>query len=177
VAAPPVNSEAKILYKLAIALCWYSEGLDDPILFPLCVSLLDSGSLVAHVLAAAQGNLDLDLVAVAEVRFDGDNRHPRRLGLLQHSSRLVTVHQQGAGPAFLVLKVLPRHAVLANVNIVQDAGPAVPGRPDVPVPQVQLAVADGLDLGPRQGDTGLERFQNLVVAVRQPIDGDDIPPL
>jgi len=110
------------------------------------------------LLALTQPKLDLH-AAVLEIQAQRDQRH----AVLHHArvqlDDLALVHQQPPGPHRIQIEDI---AVLIGADVdAADEELAILDR-TVGVLQIDVAAADGFDLGPGQLDAGLEALQNKV---------------
>ena len=129
----------------------------------LVLALLDALTLVELFLASSNGNDQLGQAALIDEQTQRDNRETRLHGVLGNVADFLAVQQQftvAVGGVVIVGAV----AVLGNIHVLN---------PDLTVDdhavgirQATLTLADRLNLGPREHDTGGERLDNLVVERR-----------
>ena len=147
-----------------------SAGLESSLHVTVGFALGDVAALVAPLLAAGQGKLDLG-APVLEVEPRRDHGEALLADLAREGLELLLVKQE--------LSVAVR-IVVGQVALVvdRDVGPDEPG---LPVPHVRVgllkggpAVAKGLDLSPGQDQACLHPVEQVVVVPGPPVVGDEL---
>ena len=123
------------------------------------------------LLAAGQPELELRAALVGEIEAERDDRQALRLGLAEQLIDLGAVEEQlplALGLVVVAVALLERSDVGAD----QPRFVALDAR--VGIRQVDLAGADGLDLGAGQDETGLERVLDAELVPRPTVQGDGV---
>jgi len=142
--------------------CWRRRleqvSLHRSVHLALGVALRDGRSFVVAVLAAGEGELDLDVPALV-IHAQRDQGVARLLGSLRELRDLAGVGQKLPRSNWIVVEAVAG-VVWRDVRVVEPKLAALDSR--VRLAEVDFSLANGLDLGPRKGDAHLERFKDGV---------------
>ena len=121
--------------------------------------LLESLPLVKELLSLCEGKVNLD-PSVDKIELERNQRIPPLLHFADEAFDLSFVEQEFPRPQRVVVQSVGL-GVGADVSIHKEDLALF----DVPIaiPQVHLSLPKGLDLGPEQGDPGLDRLFDKVV--------------
>jgi len=133
-------------------------------------SLLERFPLVKELLSLCEGKIDL-YPSVDKIELDRNQRVTPLFHFTDEASDLSFVKQEFPRPQRIVIQPV-RLRIGTDMSIHEEDLALF----DIPVaiPQVDLSLSKGLDLGPEQGDPGLDRLLDKVVMKRLSVLTDQL---